>query len=815
MSIYSKYPYLLDQEFLIEVDRERVKTTKIQVTLLTWQEREIEDIEGTVTGGNLNIDGSTSMRRTGSISFVTDGSEFNYQELQSKFSPDKKIKVAFGFKNTFQNTKYPASVYPYIWFPQGLFFIQSCSVSHNLASCTVNMNIIDKMAMLNGQISGILPATVDFGTKDDYIEDVTGEGRIVTSQATMYQIIMEAVNHWGEEQIGKILIGDLDKTAKSVILWDNTYSPSGQSYGERIKYAESTFWINQTQLDSRPTNPETIREDLCVHVTTSKEDPQGGGSEPDPYGRDTSQDVYTDITNQEAIGYELTPFTYPGELVAAQGETITSVLDKIKNALGNYEYFYDVDGNFRFQEIKNYLNTSQSSNILAQLKRNNNSYGRTEDTVYYYDHIFEDSQGYIVDRTKGEAAYDFSDGVLVNAYSNVPDYSNIKNDFIVWGMRKSVDGTQYPIRYHLAIDKKPTEGGTYRGTMQEDKYGRKYFVNLEQIKDGEEVLPTDYVAKDWRSELYFQGVTAEGLATDPGYYYAELANEWPKLYDLENNHFLSDVVEHPEGIDYFLDFIDTSSGIGKYSISNIGRRTKVLKDDTINCIFEPPIEDLVYIKPLPRLIWTARDYCITLGLTEAVCLDDYKRRYPSYELNYITYNTYCEELLQDYYNTGFVALEQMSSSELEEFLAEVKDALENNRLIYSEEARKLGSIAIAYAVQDKINDQARYEADIDYCVEREQHYALPSEGLYNQISMRAVLNGADTAIKDLLYQYTAFNEQIALTTVPIYHLEPNTLIRAKDPETGINDLYLIKSIGINFANGSTMTINATRAKTKI
>jgi hypothetical protein len=58
--------------------------------------------------------------------------------------------------------------------------------------------------------------------------------------------------------------------------------------------------------------------------------------------------VYTDITNQEAIGYELTPFTYPGELVAAQGETITSVLDKIKNALGNYEYFYDVDGNFRF-----------------------------------------------------------------------------------------------------------------------------------------------------------------------------------------------------------------------------------------------------------------------------------------------------------------------------------------------------------------------------------------------------------------------------------------------------------------------------------
>ena len=27
---------------------------------------------------------------------------------------------------------------------------------------------------------------------------------------------------------------------------------------------------------------------------------------------------------------------------------ITEILDKIKNTLGNYEYFYDVEGNFHF-----------------------------------------------------------------------------------------------------------------------------------------------------------------------------------------------------------------------------------------------------------------------------------------------------------------------------------------------------------------------------------------------------------------------------------------------------------------------------------
>lgn len=81
--------------------------------------------------------------------------------------------------------------------------------------------------------------------------------------------------------------------------------------------------------------------------------------------------------------------------------------------------------------------------------------------------------------------------------------------------------------------------------------------------------------------------------------------------------------------------------------------------------------------------------------------------------------------------------------------------------------------------------------------------------------MKSAPNGADTAAKDLLYQYTNFKESITLTTVPIYHLEPNTLIKVRDIDTGINDLYLIKSINYSFSLGSTMTINATKALAKI
>jgi hypothetical protein len=58
-------------------------------------------------------------------------------------------------------------------------------------------------------------------------------------------------------------------------------------------------------------------------------------------------------------------------LIGNAGETVVSILDKIKNVLGNYEYFYDVNGNFIFQEIKNYLNTSYSTFLINEINENN------------------------------------------------------------------------------------------------------------------------------------------------------------------------------------------------------------------------------------------------------------------------------------------------------------------------------------------------------------------------------------------------------------------------------------------------------------
>jgi hypothetical protein len=47
-------------------------------------------------------------------------------------------------------------------------------------------------------------------------------------------------------------------------------------------------------------------------------------------------------------GYRATELTFAGELKSNAGETITSILDKIKNKFTNFEYYYDIDGKFVF-----------------------------------------------------------------------------------------------------------------------------------------------------------------------------------------------------------------------------------------------------------------------------------------------------------------------------------------------------------------------------------------------------------------------------------------------------------------------------------
>ena len=557
--MHKKYSYLYDSDFLKQVDLQKNKEQLAKITVLDWAENPIQDITGIVTGGSLNIDGSSAVRRTCNLNIYIKDTENNITNINHFLSLNKKVKVEIGFKNT--TKKYLD--YEIIWFPIGTYVIITPSISHSTSGTSVSLQLKDKMCLLNGDVGGVLPASVTFSE----MEYVNEEGLITVVKPSLYQIIQEAVNHWGGEQLGKIIISDLDTKIKKVMKW------TGDS--NIYLYKDNNIWKVST---SNPGIEGTI---------TIK-----------PY---------------DDIGYIYTDFCYTGDLVGNAGDSITSILDQIKNTLGNYEYFYDLDGNFIFQEIKNYLNTSQSTIEIQNLNQDD----------------------YIIDQSKGKTVYTFDDSTLITSYSNNPQFNMIKNDFIVWGSRETPSGQKVPIRYHLAIDKKPDIGNThlvfkymdeeeglvkaksvisvtelpdisdavigvfYYNTIDKKIY--TYDAETEKYKIIDTTL-TELTATDWRTELYLQGVDAESFSTNNNDYFTELSNEWVKLYDIWGNSnsntspdFYEEVKRNPSNIDYFLDFIDSGAAIDEFSIQNIGRRTKVVTDDKVNCIFAPDIPDWIII----------------------------------------------------------------------------------------------------------------------------------------------------------------------------------------------------------------------------
>ena len=558
-----KYDYLTDADFLKYVDSLHLKEQYAKITLLDWEENPIKDIQGIITGGNISLDGRSAIRRTINISVYVDNSDIiGVTDIDNLFSINKKMKLEIGYVNTTDRYKQ----YEMLWFPQGIFVMIQPSISHSTSGVSISLTLKDKMCLLNGECGGTIPASTQF---DEY-ETLDENGEWVIKKPVIIQIIRELVNHFGGEQLSKIIISDLDTRIKKVMKWTGS---------------TPLYLIEETQ-------------DSALLTTTRPAD-----------------NVYKKMFSYgDDVGFIYTDFIYPQELIGDAGSTVVTILDKIKNFLGNYEYFYDVDGNFVWQEIKNYLNTSKATVDLNKLNKDD----------------------YLIDMAKGKAEYIFDDSNLITSYSNNPQFQMIKNDFVVWGIRENANGNDIPIRYHLAIDEKPKTGNTYPcffyldpdDNIEKAKMVVKFpnFQSLNTnpgkagvfymtINDGKiykwedgnymaiDVGLTNIKTSDWRTELYLQGVQSEPLGTDTNYYYTELLNEWPKLYDIKVQNpdgtqgaFYPEVIKNPSDIDFFLDFIDSTAAISQFSVKNIGRRTIVENNNDINCVFEPEVPDYILIE---------------------------------------------------------------------------------------------------------------------------------------------------------------------------------------------------------------------------
>ncbi len=740
--LHKIYPYLQDsyvvrnenfdlqrRNFLSKIDDFVNQKQYVKITLLNWKEEPLKEIQGELSTGTMTKDGSSAFRRTMSFTASVSNGDYDISSAEADFAINKKIFVEIGIKN--YSKEY--TDYPILWFPQGVFFIGGFSCTSSTTSAVnLNIQLKDKMAGLNGDVGGKIPSTTVF----DELDTQSPSGEYITKKVLIYDIIMELVNHFGGEDMNNIVIEDVDTRIKRIMQWRG----SNPAY----------LILEKNNVDSEPSY------DLVLN----------------PEESNTVKKLYQ-FNLGDDIGYIYDDFVWNGELTSAPGDTVVTILDKIKSALGNYEYFYDEFGVFHFREIKNYLNTTQGKVLLESMNKND----------------------YLVEINNGKSIYNFSDDKNISSISVNPKYDNIKNDYVIHGVRKGTSSDQkYDIMYHLAIDEKPrldesddnnhfynllfyvddntketkacfpklvsalpkvgdmdviygiTTGDYARSTKitkekmvsipiegQENPLefifiywnGSQYSdIKLPEVDDSKRYYPEKsikkkgYFPKDWRTFLYLSGMRAQANATDAGYYYAELSAFWPQIYDLVEQEFYkndtsvtsTDVQLQLWNSDlangnYYLDFIDPSeSSLGEFAVNNIGRRSDVVSNEDINCLFQPDIPDVVYIN-----------------------IDD--------------------------------------------------------------------------------EDESRRNNYINECKAKGQSYCQLKGDIYYTLATGGTKNGAFDQIKYELYLHTNYQKTLSITALPAFYLEPNSRVNINDKSTNTYGDFMITSITIPLGPGSLMSVS--------
>ena len=495
---------MLDSTFLEQLAMERERELYAKVIALDLDENPIEEIQGRVTQGSVPVDGNSIVRRTCSLTLVAH--EMNINDYI--WGLETKIKLFIGVSNKI-NSQYP----PIIWFKMGTFVLTSFSSSISASGHTVSLQGKDKMCLLNGDIGGSLTAlSYDFGT----VKVINKSGYTYTEQIPIKTIIQKAVHEYAKEPFHNIIINDLEDCGLELIEYRGddplyfVYNVNTQEVANMVLNQQQIYYIKgfgelsiadieyQNQLDiledKTPTFIfKTLTDDIDLTVEKIPTEffglADGDGNRQGPYN-------LIKIEKGMTCGYRTCELVYAGKLTASAGEPITGVLTKIVNMLGNYEYFYNLDGQFVFQRKRTYVNTSWNNMV------NNGEEDWVENSAYTSSFLFS-----------------FEDGTLITSYQNAPNLANLKNDFSIWGARTGVSGAQIPIHLRYAIDKKPTyytaiDGTTYTTRTEEEVEWDKENLEHDLPKGGYQKEPSRFglsedwwEVRDWAKAWLFSGLS--------------------------------------------------------------------------------------------------------------------------------------------------------------------------------------------------------------------------------------------------------------------------------------------------------------------
>ena len=520
---------LLDSDFLKELVEQRERTVYARIEMLNMQEEPEEEVFGRVTQGTITIDGNSSVRRSFSLTMIPEKEQYyNNYEL----GLNRKIRLYIGLKNLV-NKNYD----DVIWFKQGTFLLSTFNVSQSVNSYSIAVQGKDKMCKLNGELGGMIESlTADFGKLISYQRDVEGKLITVTENIPIKTIIREAVHKYGNEPYHNIILNDLDEVGLELLEYrgdkdkplyliinldtnevENITFNGEMQMKNMDKGGQVVYLDNSKNSDSyKITYDNRVSKSFVEPCTPTKLFPVDGSA----INSNTRYSVGI-IYYGETCGYRITDLTYPGELTAKVGEAITAILDKIKTMLGNFEYFYDIDGRFVFQKKKNHIQTPWAGIIndgqvdrYEKIELSDSTYRKF---VYYVnlnnefriagndfdpaETYYQKMDGAYVESVldSPEIAFFFGDSNLVTSFSNTPALTNLKNDFSIWGSKQSsTSGAAIPFHLRYAIDKKPTQYTTSDGlklfTTQSAEEKKE---ELEQKYEASKTPNTNGLPEEW------------------------------------------------------------------------------------------------------------------------------------------------------------------------------------------------------------------------------------------------------------------------------------------------------------------------------
>ena len=791
---------LLDKEFLHELDQSRHKEIYAKIISLDLNENPIEQIEGRVTAGSINIDGDSAVRRTCSLSLVA--KEVNINEFYWGLS--NKFRLHIGLRNII-NTKYPEI----IWFKMGTYVITSFNTSLTTNNYTISVSGKDKMCLLNGDIGGSLASSVDFGSIETYdtiytekvFEDPKAQyvankfyyyvGKDPASNKDIFKlaeneynsrmtyyvreelynieklplkmIIREAVHTYANEPYHNIIINDLEETGLELLEYRGDDSSPlyivknvGVPPEDDGTYPSLDGDINvvpngKLKIQRRGSSDILAIEDLADEEYDTLIDGFNENATWVSLLTGHPQQYYTVVKlgYGDSAGYRLTDLVYAGDLMGAIGASLTSILDKIKNMLGDFEYFYDVDGRFIFQRKKVYINTSWST--LTSI----------EGEIHA-----EASAG------TSSAVYSFEDNNLITAFQNTPVLTNLRNDFSVWGTRTSATGAEIPIHARFAIDTKPT---FYKSLSNGNIY----------VSARNEMYPSAII-RDWRELIYQMAVDYFKYNQEPDFL-PRLIKANTALHKNLNTNEVELKQYYPTGFTGYENYYTDMQGFWR-QLYNPDAELKYTftggKYETVRKFVNNDTGEFKEYEDWVPVVWSEDGTC-----------DYYLEDGHPYQ--------YWNKNVREYPETLNFWFDFLDSGELQQFAVSVvgnRPKSVNDKDITSIYFRETPNIIYtAYQDYDPADIKPGYT------------YAFISQGLESMFSISAQGKSAKDKIDELLYNHAYCVENISITAIPIYYLEPNTRIFVHDESSQINGEYLVSKLTIPLTYNGTMSITATKA----